>query len=438
MCGTTLTSVAKVNSLIRWAVIAAVAITGASVPMAVLVIQECTRSMLSPCWVRTRRALSVAPAFSANRARVFFGTVVVPVTRAVTGETVAIFVVRKTTASPMAAPVWVRALSAHRCRCSRFRTDSSCVLWGTGITSVTCTLTCIPIAVFVIHKLCVGLVLLSIRGRARSTLRRDVTHPAGGAAPRTSVTLTFAVVLYTVLHPLKALARPVCGAFMGTGSALVWSVTADIRHLSVTIVTSITRTLTVNHVTLIVNNCKFCVWRVIFSLHVAFSTRGLRPRGWRCGGGLIVTNILPGISTPVSSAAIAFTVVALTAAVDIKRLLGGVLPTAHGARLTVAARVDYWRRGGRSATDIGPRGHALVVTVTETLTPISKATLFSEELGLSWMNFAINTARFARLEGMRVVWLITNILCFCTITRVTVITLTGTWHSPVPVGQSEL
>lgn len=46
---------------------------------------------------------------------------------------------------------------------------------------------------------------------------------------------------------------PVSGAVVGTGGAMV---TADIRHLSVTIVTPITRTLTVKHVTLIVNDCK--------------------------------------------------------------------------------------------------------------------------------------------------------------------------------------
>lgn len=42
MRGTTLTSIAKVNSLIRRAVVMAVAITGATVPVTVLVIEEWT------------------------------------------------------------------------------------------------------------------------------------------------------------------------------------------------------------------------------------------------------------------------------------------------------------------------------------------------------------------------------------------------------------
>lgn len=49
---------------------------------------------------------------------------------------------------------------------------------------------------------------------------------------------------------------PVCGAVVGTGRALVGPVTADIGHLLVTVVTPITGTLTVKHVTLIVNDSK--------------------------------------------------------------------------------------------------------------------------------------------------------------------------------------
>lgn len=249
--------------------------------------------MLSPCRVRARRTLPMAPAVCTDLARVFRGTVVVSVTGAVTREPVAIFVIRKTTASLMAASVGVRALSAHRWCCSRFRTYSSCDLWGTGVVSVTCALAGVPMTVYVIHKLGVGLILLSIRSRARSTLRRVVTDSSGGAAPRTSVTLTFTLVLHTVLHPLIALTMPVCGAVVGTGRALVEPVTADIRHLSVTIVTTITGTLTVKHVTLIVNDCKFCVWRVVLSLHVTFCTRGLWPWGGCGGSRMIVTDILP-------------------------------------------------------------------------------------------------------------------------------------------------
>lgn len=49
---------------------------------------------------------------------------------------------------------------------------------------------------------------------------------------------------------------PVCGAVVGTGRALVGPVTADIGHLLVTVMTPITGTLTVKHVTLIVNYSK--------------------------------------------------------------------------------------------------------------------------------------------------------------------------------------
>lgn len=55
--------------------------------------------MLSPCRVRARRTLPMAPAVCTDLARVFRGTVVVSVTGAVTREPVAIFVIRKTTAS---------------------------------------------------------------------------------------------------------------------------------------------------------------------------------------------------------------------------------------------------------------------------------------------------------------------------------------------------
>lgn len=48
----------------------------------------------------------------------------------------------------------------------------------------------------------------------------------------------------------------VCGAVVGTGRALVGPVTADIGHLLVTVMTPITGTLTVKHVTLIVNYSK--------------------------------------------------------------------------------------------------------------------------------------------------------------------------------------
>lgn len=249
--------------------------------------------MLPPCRVRAWRTLPMAPILSTDLTRVFRGTVVVSITRAVTREPVAIFVIRKTPVRPMTTSVGVRALSAHRWRCRRFRADSSCVLWGTCVVSVTCALAGVPMTVFVIYKLGVGLILLSIRRRARSTLRRDVTHSPGGAAPRTSVALTFTVVLNTVLHPLIAFTMPVCGAVVGTGRALVGPVTADIGHLLVTVMTPITGTLTVKHVTLIVNYSKFCVWGIVLSLHVTFSARGLRP--WSgCGGvRVIVTDILP-------------------------------------------------------------------------------------------------------------------------------------------------
>lgn len=49
---------------------------------------------------------------------------------------------------------------------------------------------------------------------------------------------------------------PVCGAVVGTCRALVGPVTADIGHLLVTVMTPITGTLTVKHVTLIVNYSK--------------------------------------------------------------------------------------------------------------------------------------------------------------------------------------
>lgn len=129
---------------------------------------------------------------------------------------------------------------------------------------------------------------------------------------------------------------PVCGAVVGTGRALVGPVTADIGHLLVTVMTPITGTLTVKHVTLIVNYSKsendkvnlrrssvsilwliiclfyihvcvqyffthfseekkslLCVWGIVRSLHVTFSARGLRP--WSgCGGvRVIVTDIFP-------------------------------------------------------------------------------------------------------------------------------------------------
>lgn len=129
---------------------------------------------------------------------------------------------------------------------------------------------------------------------------------------------------------------PVCCAVVGTGRALVGPVTADIGHLLVTVMTPITGTLTVKHVTLIVNYSKsendkvnlrrssvsilwliiclfyihvcvqyffthfseekkslLCVWGIVLSLHVTFSARGLRP--WSgCGGvRVIVTDILP-------------------------------------------------------------------------------------------------------------------------------------------------
>lgn len=147
-------------------------------------------------------------------------------------------------------------------------------------------------------------------------------------------------------HRLMTPHLPVCGAVVGTGRALVGPVTADIGHLLVTVVTPITGTLTVKHVTLIVNDSKsendkvrhqyltdltghlrrssvsilwliicliyihvcvqyffthfseekkslLCVWGIVLSLHVTFSARGLRP--WSgCGGvRVIVTDILP-------------------------------------------------------------------------------------------------------------------------------------------------
>lgn len=146
-------------------------------------------------------------------------------------------------------------------------------------------------------------------------------------------------------HRLMTPHLPVCGAVVGTGRALVGPVTADIGHLLVTVMTPITGTLTVKHVTLIVNYSKsendkvrhqylknltvlrrssvsilwliiclffihvcvqyffthfseekkslLCVWGIVLSLHVTFSARGLRP--WSgCGGvRVIVTDILP-------------------------------------------------------------------------------------------------------------------------------------------------
>lgn len=57
-------------------------------------------------------------------------------------------------------------------------------------------------------------------------------------------------------HRLMTPHLPVCGAVVGTGRALVGPVTADIGHLLVTVMTPITGTLTVKHVTLIVNYSK--------------------------------------------------------------------------------------------------------------------------------------------------------------------------------------
>lgn len=104
----------------------------------------------------------------------------------------------------------------------------------------------------------------------------------------------------------------------------------------------------------------------------------------------------------------------------------------------MTVRFSHWCLGGRSGADIGPGTHTLVVTVTETLAPVSNTTLLSEEFGLGRMNFAIYTARFARLVRMRVVWLITNVLRFGTIARVMIVTLAGAWQSPVSEGQSKL
>lgn len=70
---------------------------------------------------------------------------------------------------------------------------------------------------------------------------------------------------------------------------------------------------------------------------------------------------------------------ALTAAVYVERLLGRVLLAAHPARFTVTVRINHRGWGGRSGADIGPGTHTFMVTVTETLAPVSNTPLLSEE-----------------------------------------------------------
>lgn len=57
--------------------------------------------MLPPCRVRAWRTLPMAPTLSTDLTRVFRGTVVLSITRAVTREPVAIFVIRKTPVRPL-------------------------------------------------------------------------------------------------------------------------------------------------------------------------------------------------------------------------------------------------------------------------------------------------------------------------------------------------
>lgn len=141
---TALSSVAIVNGILRGTIVLSTTRTCTSVTMTILVIQKRPFTVLSAIGVGTGLTLLLTAAIRTYSTGVVRGTVVTPVTGAVTRVSEAVLVVGKTPASWVTTSERVHALSTDRWRCSGFWTDPSRHFRCTRVASITCTVTSIP------------------------------------------------------------------------------------------------------------------------------------------------------------------------------------------------------------------------------------------------------------------------------------------------------